>query len=356
MKNRNAFWWEVTVKRHFDDNDWIETFRMRKSTFYYICEELRPMLEPSRPIMKPPRKPLSVDKKVGVVLYYLASCCEYRVVANLFGIHKSNVLKCMHEVVGAINTILLPKYIVMPDETECSIISSMYGDLIHIPQVIGAIDGTHIPILPPTEGYRDYVNRKGWPSIVLQGLVDVTLRFRNINCQSPECSYDAAVFRESLLYRNADNLIPKNVKRVKEVNVPYFIMGDGAYPLLPWLMKAYTNSELTAQEELFNNYFNKGRVHIEMAFGRLKARWRTLLKRTELDYQFVPDVVAACCTLYNILETKKDPFLINWDSYVKEIERIFPQPQRQLARTYDDLNARRIRDALCDYLTEILRN
>lgn len=65
-------------------------------------------------------------------------------------------------------------------------------------------------------------------------------------------------------------------------------MGDGAYPLLPWLIKAYENTQSTPQEELFNMYFNRGRVHVEMAFGRLKSRWRTLLKRNELNYQFVP--------------------------------------------------------------------
>lgn len=63
----------------------------------------------------------------------------------------------------------------MPDETECKVIS-FYKNLTNIPQIIGALDGTHIPILPPFEGYRDYINRKGWPSIVLQGVVDSTLR------------------------------------------------------------------------------------------------------------------------------------------------------------------------------------
>ena len=32
--------------------------------------------------------------------------------------------------------------------------------------------GTHIPILAPTDGYRDFQNRKGWSSFVLQGVVD----------------------------------------------------------------------------------------------------------------------------------------------------------------------------------------
>lgn len=42
----------------------------------------------------------------------------------------------------------------------------------HIPQIIGGVDGTHIPIVPPKDGYRDFVNRKGWPSYVLQAVVD----------------------------------------------------------------------------------------------------------------------------------------------------------------------------------------
>ncbi|XP_018399514.1 PREDICTED: putative nuclease HARBI1 [Cyphomyrmex costatus] len=245
------------------------------------------MLEPVEPLLKPPRKPLNVEKKVAVALYYLASCCEYRVVGNVFGIHKSTVWKCVHAVVKAINTTLLPEWITMPDETECEHLT------------------VHIPILPPVEGYRDYINRKGWSSIVLQGVVDTTLIFRNINCQAPGCSHDVAVLKESMLYKNAEKLIPKNFKQVRNVNVPYFIMGDGAYPLLPWLMKAYGNTKLTLQEELFNTHFNRGRVYVEMAFGRLKSRWRILLKRNELNYKFVPDVVATCCTLHNILETKK---------------------------------------------------
>lgn len=85
MKNRNNLWWDEVVNNHFKDEDWTETFRVKKSTFQYICEELRPMLEPAEPLLKPPRKPLSVEKKVAVTLYYLASCCEYRVVGNVFG-------------------------------------------------------------------------------------------------------------------------------------------------------------------------------------------------------------------------------------------------------------------------------
>lgn len=128
-------------------------------------------------------------------------------------------------------------------------------------------------------------------------------------------------------------------------------MGDGAYPLLPWLMKAYGNTQLMPQEELFNMYFNRRRVHVEMAFGRLKSRWRTLLKRNELNYQFVPDIVAACA-LHNILEIKKDPFLNAWIDYVKETENIFSQPEN-LSWIYNDYNANQIHNALRDHVAEL---
>ena len=40
------------------------------------------------------------------------------------------------------------------------------------PQCARAIDGLHIPIAAPTDNHTDYYNRKGWYSVVIQGVVD----------------------------------------------------------------------------------------------------------------------------------------------------------------------------------------
>lgn len=85
----------------------------------------------------------------------------------------------MHKIVHAINTHLKDSWLRMPDENECRNIAANFEAKTKLPQ--GAIDGTHIPILPPTDGYRDYINRKGWPSIILQAVVDDKYRYVQVH-------------------------------------------------------------------------------------------------------------------------------------------------------------------------------
>lgn len=168
---RSSDFWNRIVNIHYTPKEWIETFRMSKTTFLQLCNLLRDELEPLPQYLQP-REPISVEKQVAVALYKLASTCEYRVVGNVMGIHKSSVKKCLYRVVKAINKVMLRKFIRMPDEIEARFIADKFEEKCFIPQIIGSIDGTHIQIIPPKEGYRDFVNRKGWPSYNVLVIVD----------------------------------------------------------------------------------------------------------------------------------------------------------------------------------------
>lgn len=138
--------------------------------------------------------------------------------------------------------------------------------------------------------------------------------------------------------------------QVENRQVPYFILGDPAYPLLYWLLKGYTGI-LTPEKDNFNVHMNSARVYVEIAFGRLKARFRCLMKRLDVHYSFVPEIVATCCTLHNILEENKDPFQENWLEAIEEAQIVFQQPnQFQKNQERDNLNGSELRDFLCSYL------
>lgn len=170
-KTRSNDFWQRIVRQHFTPFDWLATFRMSEETFIELCDIIRSELEP-KPLFLISRQPLSVEKQVAITLYKLASCAEYRVIGDVMGVHKSTVRKCLFRVTKAINKIMVKNLIFMPSEDEANFISLQFEKNSLIPQLIGSIDGTHIPITAPHEGYRDFVNRKGWTSYNVMAIVD----------------------------------------------------------------------------------------------------------------------------------------------------------------------------------------
>ncbi len=163
-----------------------------------LHNEIGPLVNP---LMPSHRAPVPTEKRIAIALYKLATCAEYRVVGETFGVSKTTVHRCVYSVCRAIRAHMMSNYIKLPDLTEAREIAERNYTTHHIPQVYGALDGTHIPILAPAEGYRDYVNRKGWPSIILQALVDDCCMIRDVCVGTPGSSHDAAVLVTSELYR-----------------------------------------------------------------------------------------------------------------------------------------------------------
>ncbi|XP_062386837.1 uncharacterized protein LOC134075340 [Sardina pilchardus] len=304
MKVRNKEWWEKVVLLEFADDEWLQNFRMKRQSFMKLCELTEDFMAPEEVTV---RAPIPLTMRVAVVLYKLGSCAEYRVIANQFGMHKSTVKKFVYMFCEGIVKGPIKQLIRSPTEEEACGIARRFEATYGIPQVMGIIDGTHIPILPPSDGYRDFVNRKGWPSyVLLQGVVDDTNCFRSISCKLPGSAHDANALRQSDLYERS-YLLPKGVRNIEGEDVRLFIVGDPAYPLLDWLMKGYmTSPQLTQEQMSFNVYLSALRVGVENTFGILKARWRVLLKRSDFHFTFTPTIIATCCALHNFCQQQHD--------------------------------------------------
>ncbi|KAG6930721.1 hypothetical protein G0U57_003015, partial [Chelydra serpentina] len=99
-------WWDRIVLQVWDESQWLRNFRMRKCTFMELCELLSPALKRQDTRM---RAALTIQKRVAIALWKLATPDSYRSVANQFGVGKSTVGVAVMQVAHAIVDLLLPK-------------------------------------------------------------------------------------------------------------------------------------------------------------------------------------------------------------------------------------------------------
>ncbi|XP_060580385.1 putative nuclease HARBI1 [Ruditapes philippinarum] len=130
-----------------------------------------------------------------------------------------------------------------------------------IPNVIGAVDGTLIPIQGPSQDEAAYVCRKGFHALNVQAVVDAEMRFTDVVSRWPGSQHDAAIF-------NACGL-----KTHLEQSNNGLLLGDSGHPLRRYLLTPKVNPT-TPQEEAFNKHHSRGRMVVEKAFGILKSRFR----------------------------------------------------------------------------------
>ena len=320
VHERSSHWWE-DIAKNFSPQAWIQNFRMSQDTFTYLCSKLKSIIAKEDTIM---RKAIVAEKRLGIAVWFLATGADYRTIGHLFGVSKATVCVVVKEVCSAIVQLMLPQYIRLPGGNALKAVIGGFKTDHGFPQCGGAVDGTHIPIVSPHECPADYYNRKGFHSILMQGVVDDKGLFTDIYIGWPGRVHDARVFANSSLYHRGNNktLFPNWVEKISGTDVPIVLLGDPAYPLLPWLMKAFPDTgNLTRQQKKFNYRLSKARVVVEHSYGKLKGRWRCLLKRLDVDVCDVPELVSACCVLHNVCEVHGDQFDMDWMDGVDSVDR-----------------------------------
>lgn len=125
-----------------------------------------------------------------------------------------------------------------------------------MPQCIGAIDGSHIPVSPPSAYHTDYYNHMGLYSSLIQTVIDYRCCFRDIYAGWPGSVHYARVLVHSSFYKKADagQLLSPVTKTINGVNVPVYVIRDSAYQILPWLMKPYNQPNVDNAEKRRYNY------------------------------------------------------------------------------------------------------
>ena len=162
----------------FNTREFKGRMRMDVFTFKYLCNTLAPAMQRKDTNM---RLAVPVQVKVAVSISRLATCNSMQSIANLYKIGLSTSQLAVFQFNAAVKSILLRKFLRWPSPTVMGKFAQEFQDIHNIPYVVGAVDGSHISIMVPRLHVADYYNRKGFHSILLQGVVSSKCIFWNFN-------------------------------------------------------------------------------------------------------------------------------------------------------------------------------
>ena len=278
---------------------------------------------------------LSVEKQLALTLYFLKDQGSLSMTANAFGIARCTVSVIVRKVCDVIARVLGPKYIKLPStEQQMKDIVKGMEDKYGFPQAFGCVGGTHIAINQPTENPHDYFSYKQKYTLNVQAACDWRGLFIDVEVKWPGSVHDGrdfANFRVNRLLK--EEKIPMLLKELLPGydKVPVTLLGDPAYPLLPYCMKEYPHAR-TNKEVIFNNMLRSARNAIKCAFGRCKARRQILNKRIDMGLVFLPSVVCACFVLHNFCEMQN--MTIEDDAVARQVASDRLQPEDAPDRLY----------------------
>ena len=212
---------------------------------------------------------MTVEKLLALGLYRLAHGNSYITIGPNFNVGKSTVIEVVQDVVEALCD-LRNEYIKFPSTNrEVLATRETFDDLTDLPNVVGAIDGTHDKIKTPKESGPDYFSRLQQHDVVVQAVADGGKRFLDVAAGFPGSMHDSRVLRNSSLYRRITNneLLLGPTVRVAGREIRPVLLGDSAYPLSTWLLKPYHEGTNDPEEINFNKELSRARVSVECAFG-----------------------------------------------------------------------------------------
>ncbi|XP_066443030.1 uncharacterized protein [Eleutherodactylus coqui] len=250
------------------------------------------------------RKAITAEERLLITLRnFLATEESYASLHLQFRVGKSTITEIVRCTCSAIWQKLQP--IVMPSPTEDTWqrVAAGFQAVAKFPNCIGAVDGKHVRVLQPAHSGSKFYNYKKFFSIVLMAVADAHCKFVCIDVGAYGSTGDSRVLRTSQIgmqiLRDGVTLpVPQPLPGTTHP-VPFVMVSDEAFPLMPNLLRPYPRRGLNARKRNFR--LSRARRVVERAFGIMVSQWRVLGTTLMVDPTTVDDLVKACCVLHNYL-------------------------------------------------------
>ncbi|XP_024867004.1 putative nuclease HARBI1 [Temnothorax curvispinosus] len=298
------------------DSSFLKLYRLPKVATQQLIEELINF-------MPVPKRTTAIPQNLQIfaTLYFLASGSYQRKVGQDFlsCMSQTSISVFIHATINAFNRIM-GQWIKFPtSDRRKQQIKEKFFEKTGFPGVIGAIDGSHIAIFPSqTEREYLFINRKLYHSLNVMLVSSYSNEILAVNAMHGRRTHDSRVFRSSRLFHH--------LERQQEAGERgSWLIGDSAYPLMPFLLKPILNAPMGSPEFRYTQHITTARCAVERCIGILKGRWRCLRKERALHYQpeFAAHIVNACCVLHNIAVKWRIP---PNEIYLEDIDQEAPIP------------------------------
>ncbi|KAE8742101.1 hypothetical protein FOCC_FOCC012375 [Frankliniella occidentalis] len=296
FNERSRIWVDIESWRRLGDPQFEKHFRMDTSLFEVLLVAIGHHLEINDRWQRSSQKGL--DIALLMVLWILATPDSFRAVGVIFEVAEGTVHFHFKYIIEALREMAV-YYIQWPGELEQESIAAAFEEMYGYPGVVGCIDGCHINVTAPLEQKQRYFDRKHNYSILLQGVCDHRLVFRDVSVGQPGSVGDKQTFSRSPL--------GQNIFRDPTIVFDNHLLGDGGYTLTDKVLIPYRdNGNLTRCQKVHNYYLSRSRSCVERAFGLLKGKWRWLKYFHNYCIDYLVDSIMACTVLHNFIILEGD--------------------------------------------------
>ena len=157
------------ILEYYNDEECRARYRFGKNTIAFIVNLVHDKISP------PTKRSFSISatEQVLITLRFLATGSFLQVTGDTFAaLHKSTVSRVVRRVCLALSR-KIDQFVKFPDTRQAKDeIKQGFYEHAGFLCIIGCVDGSHVRIIAPSESELDYVNRKGFHSINVQGICD----------------------------------------------------------------------------------------------------------------------------------------------------------------------------------------
>ena len=185
----------------YNDEEIVRKYRLSRPLILELIDRLDEDLAPNTQR----NKALPTSLQVFVTLRVLATGSFQETVGDVHGVSKPTTSRKMHVVCRSIATNFRDKIKFPETQVERLAAKTAFNDVANFPNILGAIDGSLIPIKAPKQEEHLYVSRKGGHAMNIQVVCNAKMLITSAVVRYPATNHDSYIWNNCSLRQRFEN-------------------------------------------------------------------------------------------------------------------------------------------------------